>query len=159
MDAGDSELSINPYDMVCDYTCFSPSCSEWNHIDFVDINSKKTSYANLKTYLESINDIHEYESEIGVKRNANVPLKVKCGRCNVPNEIIVSVKFRLERLFKRRSNTAKRARTVVPVTIEAVHGITEEDKDVSLRSCFLPLTEPHRNRKGSALVIVGEAKL
>jgi len=142
MDAGDSELSINPYDMVCDYTCFSPTCSEGNHIDFVDINSKRTSYANLKIYLESINDIHEYESESGIKRNANVPLKVKCGRCNVPNEIIVSVKFRLERHL-RRSNTAKRARTVVPVTIEAVHGITEEDKDVSLRSCFLPLAN-HR---------------
>ena len=77
---GHLELSINPSGMVCDYKCSSSTCSKENYVNFVEVNSSKTFYPELKTYLDSINDISENES--GFFRNANVPLKVECVECH-----------------------------------------------------------------------------
>jgi len=142
---GHLELSINPSGMVCDYKCFSSTCSKENYVNFVDVNSSKTFYPELKTYLDSINDI--FENESGFLRNANVPLKVECVECHTLNEIIVSVKFSIERSCEPPDATEGAERRAT-VTMEAVHGITEEGRDVSLRNCYLQFDEHIANHLG-----------
>ena len=62
------------------------------------------------------------------------------------NEIIVSVKFSIESC--EPAATTDGAERDATVTMEAVHGITEEGRDVSLRNCYLQLDEHIANDLG-----------